>query len=447
MPEPLNQQIDRLRELYLSEMDPTGRAFVPLADTHRRSGELDRALEVLQEGLAVHPDFASAHVVGGWLHWDRHEGANAIRSFERVLELDAENRVALRALAESVEDARQRLAYVDRLAELEPDDPELAAVRESLEAEVAAGPARGGAEATETPASPVVSVGPAAAAKLQAGEAGEPVVAEALPAPVAIAALAPDVPQKPVPISKLAPDAPEAAEVPAQAKALIEQPSAEGAVEQPSVEDDPPAAVVLDEPEVEAGEEICTQTLGELYAKQGAVDRAVEIYRKLLVDDPVNTIYLHRVAELTNGIDLGPSPVAGRPVAPLEPAEPAPDRPVVPIESLAPNPALVTDEAPETPPSDLRPVLYFEYIEPLARDPAGAVELESDVVPIAELAPGPAAVEMEPPSEPGPLSAVVTEEARDAARDDRPVVTIESLAPDGPAHEEADDPFPWLNEL
>ena len=30
--EALNQQIDRLQEIYKSELDPQGRAFVPLAD-------------------------------------------------------------------------------------------------------------------------------------------------------------------------------------------------------------------------------------------------------------------------------------------------------------------------------------------------------------------------------------------------------------------------------
>ncbi len=53
MPESLKQQIDRLEELYEAELDPQGRAFVPLADAHRRLGDLDKALAVVQQGLGV----------------------------------------------------------------------------------------------------------------------------------------------------------------------------------------------------------------------------------------------------------------------------------------------------------------------------------------------------------------------------------------------------------
>ena len=53
MSESLKQQIDRLEGLYESELDSQGRAFVPLADAHRRLGDLDKALAVVQQGLGV----------------------------------------------------------------------------------------------------------------------------------------------------------------------------------------------------------------------------------------------------------------------------------------------------------------------------------------------------------------------------------------------------------
>ena len=53
MPESLEQQIDQLEELYEAELDPQERAFVPLADAHRRLGDLDKALAVVQQGLGV----------------------------------------------------------------------------------------------------------------------------------------------------------------------------------------------------------------------------------------------------------------------------------------------------------------------------------------------------------------------------------------------------------
>ena len=421
MPEPLHQQIDRLHELHLSQMDPTGRAFVPLADTHRRLGELDRALEVLRQGLAVHPDFASAHVVTGWLHRDRREDAHAIRSFERVLELDAENRVALRSLAELVKDVGRRAEYVERLLELDPDDPEVAAVKHHLEADVAAGSARGGTTEASALSRPSVTE-EKQAAELESAEIGEWVVSEMPTHPVSIAELAPDArehlddrvqidvviaePQaggEPVPIGQLAPHLGEArggTHVPAQTRSVTTQMSTMVAAEKLPMDDAP-----AEESNVTAGHAIYTQTLGELYAEQGAVARAVDIYRRLLIDDPDNAVYLRRVAELTRGTGHCPPSAGGLPVAS---AKSAPDRPVVPVESLAPDPVLGTGETWDALPADPPPALYVD------------------------------------PRQPGGL---VTEHGG-AVQDDPPVVTpIESLAPDGSTHEDVDDPFRRRNTL
>ena len=390
MPEPLNQQIDRLQEIFFSEKDPTGRAFVPLADAHRRLGELDRALGVLQEGLVAHPDSASGHVVAGWLYRDRGEDDSAIRALERVLELNAENGVALRSLAELVEDASRGLTYLERLVELEPDDPEVLAALESLQAEVAEASTAAGTEA----------VAPE-----------EPVVEEAL--------------AEAVPVEDAAPL--ETAEVSAPD---------EVALEEPVVEVEPPAEDVAEDEG-----EIYTQTLAELYAKQGAVDKAVEVYRKLLADDPDNGMFLHRVAELTWRIDT----------------ELADDPPLVPIESLAPDPEPVVAEAPvamdeapvamqeEAAAADDRRVVPIESLAP-DPDPAEAVAAEP-AVPVEDLAPDPEPLVVEPPvADLEPVGSLATGDAS-SVHDDRPVVPIESLAPDGPSDGEPDDPFPWLNRL
>ncbi len=374
MPEPLNQQIDRLQEIFFSEKDPTGRAFVPLADAHRRLGELDRALGVLQEGLVAHPDSASGHVVEGWLYRDRGEDDSAIRALERVLELDAENGVALRSLAELVEDASRGLTYIERLVELEPDDPEVLAALESLRAEVAEASTVAGTEAV-APEEPVV----------------EDALAEAVPVEDAA----------PLETAKVsAPD-----EVALEEPATEAEPADEVGLEEPVAEAEPPSEGVAEDVAEDDGE-IYTQTLAELYAKQGAVDKAVEVYRKLLADDPDNGMFLHRVAELTWAIDTGL----------------ADDRPVVPIESLAPDP-----------------------------DPAEAVVPEP-AVPVEDLPPDPEPLVVEPPAaDPEPVGSLAMEDAS-SVDDDRPVVPIESLAPEGPSDGETDDggpddPFPWLNRL
>jgi len=293
--ESLNQQIDRLEEIYKSELDPQGRAFVPLADAHRRLGDLGKALEVIQEGLGLHPDFASAHMVAGWVHRSRKEPDDAMRSFERVLALDVENTLARAAIAELIDDQRAQ-TYRDKVA-----------ARGSAE------PAAGATVEAERPVVPVASLAPGAPGA--PAEDARPLVPIASLAPAAPAETsaatdaAPDVGARPVvPISTLAPGAPGAPGMPDEDGAPV-VPIRSLA---PDVGDDVPNDLV------QAGGEIYTETLAELYAGQDAIDEAIEVYQKLIANDPHNEALTRRLTELETLL-LGS------------------ERQTVPIESLAPE--------------------------------------------------------------------------------------------------------------
>jgi len=269
--ESLNQQIDRLKEIYKSELDPQGRAFVPLADAHRRLGDLGKALEVIQEGLGLHPDFASAHMVAGWVHRSRKEPDDAMRSFERVLALDVENTLARAAIAELIDDQRAQ-TYRDKVA-----------------ARGSADSAAGATVEAERPVVPVASLAPAAPAETSAATD-----------------TAPDVGARPVvPISTLAPGAPGMPDE--DGAPVVPIPSLA-----PDVGDDVPNDLV------QAGGEIYTETLAELYAGQDAIDEAIEVYQKLIANDPENETLTKRLTELETLL-LGSEPQT------------------VPIESLAPE--------------------------------------------------------------------------------------------------------------
>ena len=80
-----------------------GLTFAPLAEAYRKMKEPQRALEILAEGLGLHPDYIPASIVLGRCHLDLGDDAAAEEAFNRVLSLDGENVIALKALAEITE--------------------------------------------------------------------------------------------------------------------------------------------------------------------------------------------------------------------------------------------------------------------------------------------------------------------------------------------------------
>ena len=375
MSESLNQQIDSLKAIYKSQLDPRGRAFVSLADAHRRLGDLDEALAVIQDGLGTHPDFASAHMVAGLVHRARREPDDAMRAFERVLELDSENSLAQAAIAELIDDQRAE-AYRDKMEakELAEQAAEASAVDESPAVSIAPPEEETSVETSaepsvapdhDRPVRPIESLAPGAPAET----ASAPSVPESIPAddrpvvpieslaleapvetspaeveatPDAPSGLAPEGIGRPVvPIASLTPEVePEVAVrpvVPAPSLAPGVAPVDDG---RPVVPAPSPAPEGQENNLVDlspVAEEIYTETLAELYAGQGATEKAIETYRKMLVFDPDNEAFRRRLVELES-LELSSHEVPAASSMPTGPEAPSPvERQTVPIESLAPD--------------------------------------------------------------------------------------------------------------
>jgi len=98
--------------------NPHGLTFAPLAEAYRKQHEPERALAVLAEGLARHPDYIPASIVLGRCHLDLADDARAEAAFARVLELDDENVIALKALADISERHGRPADAVPRLHKL-----------------------------------------------------------------------------------------------------------------------------------------------------------------------------------------------------------------------------------------------------------------------------------------------------------------------------------------
>ena len=98
MAESSREEISKLEALYAN--NPEGRVFTHLAEAYRKAGELERAHQILEQGLTKHAGYASAHVVLGRVLMDEAKGDEAAEAFRRVLGLDPHNHVALRCLGD-----------------------------------------------------------------------------------------------------------------------------------------------------------------------------------------------------------------------------------------------------------------------------------------------------------------------------------------------------------
>ena len=317
---------------------------MPLADAHRRLGDLDKALAVIQEGLSTHPDFASAHLVLGWVYRSREEPDDAMRAFGRVLVLDEENTFARAGIAGLVDDQRARdEVAVEGSGEPSAEDKRpivsIASLAPGAPLETVAA-----SDAVPDDARPVVPIASLApGAPVETG-----VVPIASLAPGAPDAAAPGDDRAVVPIASLAPGAPvETDVVPIASLAPAEQ---DGTVSESEPDSDLRPVVPIPSLAPEGGEatsdgdgtidpEIYTQTLAELYTAQGATGRAIEVYEKLIADDPDNEALRTRLTELESlesAADGGPAQLDVR--AGLGELLAGPDgRQTVAIESLAPD--------------------------------------------------------------------------------------------------------------
>jgi tetratricopeptide (TPR) repeat protein len=157
-------EIAKLESLYAS--NPEGRVFTHLAEACRKAGQLERAREILEDGLRRHPDYASAHVVLGRVLSDSGDAGAAASEFRRVLELDRHNLVALRSLgdlARAENRADEALYYYGELAVLDPTDGGIQEEIRRLRVQLAEGPPAPPAGAMPIePAQPVAEAEPPA---------------------------------------------------------------------------------------------------------------------------------------------------------------------------------------------------------------------------------------------------------------------------------------------
>ncbi len=82
------------------EKNPRSLAFSRLADTCRKNGDIQRAIDICQEGLAVHPEYSTGRLILGRCFLEQENFDAAIQEFTRVCTSDRRNQVAIKMLAD-----------------------------------------------------------------------------------------------------------------------------------------------------------------------------------------------------------------------------------------------------------------------------------------------------------------------------------------------------------
>ncbi|MDH4131830.1 MAG: hypothetical protein OEV95_08490 [Gemmatimonadota bacterium] len=200
---PPNSEIEKLERRWKD--NPKGTGFAPYAEALRKQGELELAREVLRQGLETHPDHIPGNIVLGRCCLDLVEDGPAEAAFRHVLDLDVENVIALKALAEITE-RQGRLAetveWLSRLVASDPNNDEAVSHLARVEASRVAAAAAGSLPLTPSGAHavPPMPVAESAApipvkAPLPppaAGRAVEPAAPPPRPAPEPVAAAEPE---------------------------------------------------------------------------------------------------------------------------------------------------------------------------------------------------------------------------------------------------------------
>ncbi len=340
---PYTSEIEKLERRYAE--NPKGRNFAPLADAYRKGGQLDQAIELCKSGLERHPDYVSAHIVYGRCLIDLKDDGGAQQVFNKVLELDQENVIAFRVLAEIAARSKRFDVAVGWLTKLLAADPMNGDAAEALafakgKATQAAAAVAAAAPPPPAPAPPdfvvehtsVQPVTPTAAAppapggdletfdgtldfnalahdaaKAEGLEVQEDVVLK--PSAVVIEGLArtqyegsgvfkadddDDMPQVDLPLI-MPDDASSEPQPPRRPTPPRTQAPVAAAV---ALSDDDGAA---DTVALSRAEPLLTETMAELFLKQGHADEALRVYRALLAQRPADTRLRARIAAIAGG--------------------------------------------------------------------------------------------------------------------------------------------------
>ncbi|MBD3393751.1 MAG: tetratricopeptide repeat protein [Chitinivibrionales bacterium] len=108
--------------------NPSSLAFSRLADSYRKTGDIQRAIDICSKGLEAHPDYATGRIILGRCYLEQENFPGAIEEFKRVCQVDRHNHVALKMLADiySKQDMKEKAGDLYAvLLGMDPGNPSL----------------------------------------------------------------------------------------------------------------------------------------------------------------------------------------------------------------------------------------------------------------------------------------------------------------------------------
>ena len=116
----ISSEIEKLEKRW---QQTSGLVFAPLAEAYRKAGLQARALEILEQGLALHADYGPALIVRARCHLDTGDFPAAEAAFDQALGRDPHDPIALRGLADVFERTGRLPEAIERLRTLVDVDP------------------------------------------------------------------------------------------------------------------------------------------------------------------------------------------------------------------------------------------------------------------------------------------------------------------------------------
>ena len=236
----------------LLDKDPRSCCFAPLSELYCKLGQYDEAMTIAQRGIELHPDYAGGYLAMGKVYLGKGMKAEGSAVLEHALQLTPDNHIALKTLGQLYLDAgrdEDALVVLRRVLELNPMDDECKAALDSL------------VQATGQPAGDPFEIVPEIGL-LRDSVDDDDYFTDSVPGSI-------------------------------------------------DVEED---AVFYDDSDLLAresgsadrvGDPLVTPTLAEMYLTQGFAEKALDIYRQLLREDPGNSEYRLRSDQISEVVDAG----------------------------------------------------------------------------------------------------------------------------------------------